>query len=59
MVTYRESEADLSLFRNILTSYSGVASYQQIIEATAEGFNMERNLSAALTAFGMVCPLDL
>jgi hypothetical protein len=55
MVTYREREAAWLCLENLLTPYSGVASYQQIIEATAEGFNMERNLSAALTAFGMVC----
>jgi hypothetical protein len=34
--------------------YSGVASFEQIVQATAEGFNMEYTLASALAAFGIV-----
>lgn len=36
---------------------SGVATFSQVINAAREGFNMEYELAAALTAFGMVSTL--
>ncbi|KAG6915425.1 hypothetical protein DXG01_011574 [Tephrocybe rancida] len=35
-------------------TYSGVASFEEIVNATMHGFNMEYDFSSAITAFGML-----
>jgi hypothetical protein len=55
MVTFQESGFIKYLHRpSGLTSSSGITSFEEIIEAAGEAFNMERDLAAALAAFGMV-----
>ena len=48
-------------FRNtrLIDLISGLTSFEEIIDGAVEAFNMDRDLAAALTAFGMVSPLGI
>ena len=45
--------------RNVQLTYcvSGITSFEEIIAGAVEAFNMDRDLAAALAAFGLVSPI--